>query len=97
MAGWYDADAVYLPARRLQEAAGGGLTEIEVARVLDAQGLIAKRRDSKSRYVSYVPQIGPVKAYALCRSAFGPTERDQGTEEDAGRPGSWRVYPGGCP
>jgi hypothetical protein len=71
--GWYDADAVYVLAHRLREAAGGSLKEIEVAKVLDAQGLIVKRRDSKSRYVSYVPQIGSVKAYALCRSAFGPT------------------------
>ena len=85
-------------AHRLREAAGGSLKEIEVAKALDAQGLIVKRRDSKSRYVSYVPQIGSVKAYALCRSAFGPTGRDQGTEEDAGKtPGSWRVYPGGRP
>jgi len=95
--GWYDADAVYVLAHRLREAVGGSLKEIEVAKALDAQGLIVKRRDSKSRYVSYVPQIGSVKAYALCRSAFGPTERDQDTEEDADQPGSWRVYPGGRP
>jgi hypothetical protein len=96
--GWYDADAVYVLADRLREAAGGSLKEVEVAKVLDAQGLIRKRRDGKSRYVSYVPQIGPVKAYALCRSGFRHTGCDQDPKEDVGKkPGSWRVYPGGRP
>jgi len=96
--GWYDEDAIYVLADRLREAAGGSLKEIEVAKVLDAQGLIVKRRDGKSRYVSYVRQVGSVKAYALCRSAFGHTGRDQDPEEGAGeKVGSWRGYPEGRP
>lgn len=69
--GWYDEDAVYIPTRRIVEAAGGALKEIEISRALDKQGFIAKRHDASCLYVSYIPKIGKVKAYALSRAAFG--------------------------
>ena len=74
--GWYDDDAVYIPAHRIVEAAGGALKEVEIGRALDKQGFIAKRHDASCRYVSYVSKIGGVKAYALSRVAFGRTGKD---------------------
>ncbi|KQT56093.1 hypothetical protein ASG52_24550 [Methylobacterium sp. Leaf456] len=75
--GWYDETAVYLPAQRIVEAAGGALKEIEIGRALDAQGFIAKTKDADCYFVSFVPKIGKIKAYALSRSAFGRTTRDE--------------------
>ena len=69
--GWHDEDAVYIPTQRLVEAAGGALKEVEIARALSAQGFIAKKHAADCLFVSYVPKIGRVKAYALARSAFG--------------------------
>ena len=75
--GWYDETAVYLPAQRIVEAAGGALKEIEIGRALDAQGYIAKTKDADCYFVSFVPKIGKIKAYALSRSAFGRTTREE--------------------
>ena len=49
--GWYDHDAVYLPTGRIREAAGGTLKEVQIARILDREGLLAKRESDlrKSR------------------------------------------------
>lgn len=69
--GWYDDIAVYIPARRISEAAGGALKEIEIGRALSHQGLIVKRHSNDCFYVSYIPKVGKVKAYALSRGAFG--------------------------
>ena len=74
--GWYDDDAVYIPTQRLVEAAGGALKEIEIGRALAAQGFIAKKHDASCLYVSYIPKIGRVKAYALSRKAFGRSDEE---------------------
>ncbi|SDO59121.1 Uncharcterized protein, DUF927 family [Methylobacterium phyllostachyos] len=74
--GWYDEDAVYIPTQRLVEAAGGALKEIEIGRALASQGFIAKKHDASCLYVSYIPKIGKVKAYALSRKAFGRSDED---------------------
>jgi hypothetical protein len=74
---WFDDDAVYIPAHRLVEAAGGTLKELEIGRALDRQGFIAKRHDATCLYVSYVPKIGPLKAYALARPAFGRLAKEE--------------------
>ena len=86
--GWYDDEAVYLPTERLREAAGGTLKEIEIAKVLLARNLLAKRQGHDRYFVNYVPKIGKVKAYALSRNGFGRT----GLEHE---PDALRVVPGG--
>ncbi|TXM66518.1 DUF927 domain-containing protein [Methylobacterium sp. WL12] len=68
--GWYDDRAVYIPAHRIVEAAGGTLKEAEIGRALHAQGLIAKAKDHDCFFVAYVPRVGRVKAYALRRDEF---------------------------
>jgi hypothetical protein len=68
---WYDNNIVYLPAERLREAAGGALKQVEIARLLDKRGLLAKRTDAKRLTVKYIPKQGGVQAYALSRSHFG--------------------------
>ena len=75
--GWYDDDAVYIPAHRIVEAAGGTLKEVEIGRALDAQGLIAKRKAADCYFLAYVPKIGKLKAYALHRSEFRSTTREE--------------------
>lgn len=72
--GWYDDEAVYIPTHRIVEAAGGSLKEIEIGRVLKAQDFIVKTHGADCFYVSYVPKIGKVKAYALSRKAFGRSQ-----------------------
>src|SRR6185436_10930836 len=67
--GWYDDDAVYLPAHRLREAAGGALKEVEIAKALDAGGFIAKTKGPDRYLIGYIPKVGKVKAYALSRSS----------------------------
>ncbi len=68
--GWYDADAVYIPKDRLRDAAGGALKQQEIVAALEAEDFIARRKGTRP-YVTYVPKIGDVGAYALKRSAFG--------------------------
>ncbi|GJD53817.1 hypothetical protein OPKNFCMD_6595 [Methylobacterium crusticola] len=75
--GWYDEEAVYIPAHRIVEAAGGALKEIEIGRALDRQGLIAKTKGERHLFVNFVPKIGKVKAYALSRSGFGRSGRSE--------------------
>ncbi|MDP4026330.1 DUF927 domain-containing protein [Methylobacterium sp. NEAU 140] len=72
--GWFDDSTVYVPAHRIVEAAGGALKEIEIGRALDAQGFIVKTHGKDCFYVSYVPRIGKLKAYALTRRAFGRSD-----------------------
>ncbi len=69
--GWYDDAAVYIPTGRIVDAAGGALKELEIGRALDAQDMIVKKHDASCFYVSYVPKVGKVKAYALKRAQFG--------------------------
>lgn len=68
--GWYDDGNIYIPAKRIIEAAGGTLKEVEIGRALDAQNLISKRKAQDSFFVAYVPIVGALKAYALRRSEF---------------------------
>lgn len=69
--GWFDDDSVYLSDKRLAEAAGVNLKETEIARALNARGLLTKRKDQESFFVAYVPRAGKMKAYALSREQFG--------------------------
>lgn len=73
--GWYDDDAVYIPRERLVEAAGRALKEVEVARALDRQGFIVKRKGDRHLAVAYVPKLGKLMAYALSREEFGRIAR----------------------
>ncbi|TXN73422.1 DUF927 domain-containing protein [Methylobacterium sp. WL6] len=75
--GWYDDEAVYIPAHRIVEAAGGTLKEIEIGRALKAQGLIRKTKDEDCFFVAYVPRVGKVKAYALRRDEFRMSARHE--------------------
>jgi hypothetical protein len=74
---WYDETTVYLPTRRTREAAGGVLKELEIARALGAKGLLTRRHCSKRLAIRWVPNVGHVDCYALSRSEFGRTNRDQ--------------------
>jgi hypothetical protein len=76
---WYDDDAVYIPARRIREAAGSALKEQEIARILDERGLIASRERGRLT-VRYVPKVGHLQCYALSRAAFGRSEREDEPE-----------------
>ncbi len=84
--GWYDDDAVYVPTRRIREAAGSTLKEQEIARILDKRGLIATRGRERLA-VRYVPKVGHVQCYALRRDAFGRSDREEEPE--------FTVYQGG--
>jgi hypothetical protein len=84
--GWYDDDAVYVPTRRIREAAGCTLKEQEIARILDKRGLIATRGRERLA-VRYVPKVGHVQCYALRRDAFGRSDREEEPE--------FTVYQGG--
>ena len=83
--GWWDDEAVYLTPDRLVEAAGGTLKEIVVAKALNEAKMLAKTKGERHLSVSWVPSLGPMKAYALSRSHFG---RGQGSEP-------LRAYAGG--
>ncbi|MGH1592295.1 DUF927 domain-containing protein (plasmid) [Methylobacterium phyllosphaerae] len=84
---WYDDTAVYIPAHRIVEAAGGTLKETEVGRALDAQGLIAKRKDKDCNFHTFVPKVGRFKVYALRRSEFRIATREE--------PSAFTVHAGG--
>jgi hypothetical protein len=84
--GWYDDDAVYVPTRRIREAAGSTLKEQEIARILDERGLLAAHERGRLT-VRYVPKIGHVQCYALRRAAFGRSDREEEPE--------FTVYQGG--
>lgn len=75
--GWYDDDAVYIPRHRLVEAAGNALKEVEVARALDRQGFIVKRKSERHLAVAYVAKLGKADAYALSRQEFGRIARTE--------------------
>ena len=73
---WYDVEAVYIPTKRLHEAAGKVLTEREIAQALDQRGLLARRTDSRRIAVRRIPCIGRIDAYALCSEKFGRAGSD---------------------
>jgi hypothetical protein len=68
---WYDVEAVYIPTKRLHEAAGKVLTEREIAQALDQRGLLARRPNTRRIAVRRIPGIGCIDAYALCSEQFG--------------------------
>ncbi|MGI3900537.1 MAG: DUF927 domain-containing protein [Janthinobacterium lividum] len=82
--GWWDDEAVYLPPNRLFEAAGGAIKEELIVKNLSDAGMIAKTKDPKHLYVSYVPKVGPVKAYALSRAEFGRSGGETRSQTSAG-------------
>ncbi|MDP4024441.1 DUF927 domain-containing protein [Methylobacterium sp. NEAU 140] len=88
--GWYSDKAVFIPTRNIVAAAGGALKESEIARVLKTRGLICQTKSEKHLYIDYIPKIGSVKAYALSRSEFGHTGRDNPLE-----PPVFKVHEGG--
>lgn len=69
--GWFDDDAVYLPAHRLMEASGGTLKETEVGKALKARECLVRTKSPKHTFVDYVPRVGKLKAYVLSREEFG--------------------------
>jgi hypothetical protein len=69
--GWYDKDSVYLPKKRLAEAAGHVLGEGQIASLLDRRDYLSRRTDKKRIAIRYVPGVGHVDCYALKRSQFG--------------------------
>ncbi len=77
--GWFDDSAIYLTPERLVEAAGGTLKEGMISRALNTAGMLAKRKSDENLAVFWVPKIGKLKAYALCRSHFGREAEDDGT------------------
>jgi hypothetical protein len=84
--GWYNDDAVYVPTRRIREAAGSSLKEQEIARILDERGLLATHESGRLT-VRYVPKVGHVQCYALRRDAFGRSDLEEEPE--------FTVYQGG--
>ena len=68
--GWYDEEAVYLPASTIHAATGHVLKERQVGILLEGRNMLA-RRDGDRYTVRWVPSIGMVRAYALKRSEFG--------------------------
>jgi hypothetical protein len=68
---WYDPEAVYIPTSRLREAAGGALTEREIAQALDSRGLLARRHDARRIAIRRIPRVGRIDAYALRRDESG--------------------------
>jgi hypothetical protein len=78
---WYDADTVYLPTKRIREAAGEVLKEQHIVRILSERGLLARRHDAKRIALRTVPSVGKVDVYALRRDELGRHETN-----DAGVP-----------
>ena len=74
---WYDDAVVYIPAKRIVEAAGGTLKETEIGRALSAQDLIAKRKDKDCNFHTFVPKVGRFKVYALRRAEFRMAGREE--------------------
>jgi hypothetical protein len=74
---WHDDDTVYLPTRRLAEAAGDALKERHIAKMLADKGLLTKRHNEKRIALQWVPNVGPVQCYALRRDVFGRTNRER--------------------
>ena len=72
--GWYDDEAVYIPTQRMREAAGSHLKQQQVAKTLNARGLLAKRGSATRLAIKYMPGVGYVQSYALRRSKFGKVD-----------------------
>jgi hypothetical protein len=68
--GWYDRSAVYIPKNRLREATGNTFKDADVGSILDRAGMLESRRPDRFT-VNWIPNVGPVTAYALKRTQFG--------------------------
>jgi hypothetical protein len=79
--GWTDAKCLYLPADRIVEACGGGLSERAIGHMLKKRELLAKSRKDRAT-VNYVPRIGKVCCYALKLDELAPAAAEQGEEDD---------------
>ncbi|MCW6512127.1 DUF927 domain-containing protein [Lichenifustis flavocetrariae] len=85
--GWFDNEAIYIPAHRLIEAAGGTLKEAEVGKALKARECLVRTKSPKHTFVDYVPKVGKLKAYVLSRNEFGRgSERTPLKVVSGGRP-----------
>jgi phage/plasmid primase-like uncharacterized protein len=87
---WYDDTAVYIPRERIRDAAGGSLKEVEIGALLHRRGALAKTKSDRHFSIGWVPQIGPLSAYALSRHHFGRTASDH-------EPEAFKSYAGGRP
>jgi hypothetical protein len=85
---WYDEEAIYIPKDRIREAAGNVLKEAHIGTVLSRRGLLASCPERDRFCVRWVPKVGKVAAYALCRKQFG---RSTHTRD----PDTFAVYRGG--
>jgi hypothetical protein len=81
---WYDDTAVYIPAKRLVEAADVLLSETAIARFLDRSGALARRGNDQRIAVRYVPCIGKLDAYALRLVEFHSGRSDELLREVVG-------------
>jgi hypothetical protein len=77
--GWYDKEAVYVPAERIVEACGGLLSERAIGHMLADRALLAKRRPDRPT-VGYVAGLRLyVTCFALKAAEFAPEEpEDEG-------------------
>lgn len=81
---WYDNSAVYIPTKRLVEAADVLLPETAIARFLHRSGALARRTSDQRIAVRYVPNIGKLDAYALRRDEFHSGRSDELLREVVG-------------
>jgi Domain of unknown function (DUF927)/Toprim domain len=72
--GWCDENTVYLPTRRLAEAAGNVLGERQIASLLARRDLLSRRTDKKRIAIRNIPKVRRVDCYALKRSEFGRSD-----------------------
>jgi len=87
--GWYDADTVYLPAKRIHEAAGGAAKEALVSSLLVSGDFLSRRGDGRHVAIRYIPKIGQVRSYALRRSEFGRPAADEARKPPMAVVGGW--------
>lgn len=79
---WYDHDAIYIPAHRLREAAGGTLKAAQITKILIDRDMVARRHNDKRAIIRFVSGIGRIDAYALKRSKLGRSGHRIEDDED---------------
>jgi hypothetical protein len=72
--GWYDDSSVYILREHIREATGGALKQVHIGAVLNRRGLLAAKSEADRYCVRWVPKVGKISAYALCRSEFGRSQ-----------------------
>ena len=80
---WYDGTAVYLPKGRIREAAGSTLKEAQIGALLNGRGLLAAKPEKDRFTVNWVPKVGRVTSYALCREEFGRSQSEKEPSDSA--------------